>query len=120
MSGSGSLGVAVTGSQSHSTLAKKYQPGPTPTLKSEKLNIGLGYFFIIFGVGTLLLLWGEKDALPMGLTALVLGIGTVLFCQSRVSDNQNKFDLEMPAWQTRQRMLERGWLCHRCGHSWIP
>ncbi len=119
MSGGGSLGVAVTGSKSHSSLAKAFQPGPKPYLKSGMPWIVFGGILVALTVLELPTFWGSYDVLIVLLQA-GLGIGFILRGKSASIKHRQAFEEEMPAWEARQQMLERGWLCHRCGQSWLP
>jgi len=64
----------------------------------------------------------EGVTLVGGAGAAVLAIGGVLLMVgwNKRSTKAAKMPERIAAWQKKVDLQERGWICHRCGHTWIP
>jgi hypothetical protein len=108
------VGYGVTASKTKSTsaLAASLVPGAAPT---EWAGVGvvagcLIAFFSLVGIFT-----GGLDLAPRVLS-LFFGLAVAILSYRAVGGASP----EREAWEYRCALFERGWVCVRCGHTWLP
>jgi hypothetical protein len=119
--GGGRIGVGLTTMASQPSLALSLKPGREPGNRIA----GTGY---LIGIGLVALAsfiaGGIADALgsdsPFGITVAVLIIGMIGNYLANVSTTERNAHKAREAWDTKRDLYERGWVCLRCGHTWIP
>jgi hypothetical protein len=119
--GGGHIGAGLTTMTSQTSLALSLKPGREP----GKRIAGSGY---LIGIGLVVLAsfiaGGIADALgsdsPFGITVAVLIIGMIGNYLANVSTMERNALKVREAWNAKRDLFERGWVCLRCGHTWIP
>lgn len=108
-----SVGMASIDSKSHTNLVATLSPGEKPGYGC--FNISLAMIcagLMVLGLSTLIA-GGMAGA---AVTTLGPGI-VILFVLFRAKE---KLKEQGSAWNEKSRMYKSGWICHKCGHTWIP
>lgn len=117
----GHIGVGLTTTTAQTSLSLSFKPGREPS----KAIAGNGYLirmglvalaaFIGGGIADAL---GSDSAFGIAATILIVGmIGNVLVNRSKMKENALE---ARKAWEAKKHLYEHGWVCVRCGHTWIP
>ncbi len=111
------VGVATMGTKSDTALAASLKPGPKP-LDYPPTGC-LVFVAILTGIVGVLLV--TSDGKIFG--AIMLGL-SALFCLMawavKKDDKNPIVPIEIQKWEQKNKLFETGWICHKCGHTWIP
>jgi len=115
-----SVGVAAIDSKSQTNLVATLRPGPKPS-KHDIFHVfmvsigGLGgIFLVLIGIASLAD-FSLKNAVN-AVFALSIG-GFILAAAYNFHKTPNK---KVLAWNQKNDLYEKGWVCHKCGSVWIP
>ena len=111
----GGVGIALGGSKTQTTLAAAHNPGSKP-VKKEAGGCAAIFIVICGGLGIV----GLADGKPAGVIFLLIAIGLLVYVLSANSEMKAKHIADVAEWEAKTERLKKGWLCHRCGHSWAP
>jgi hypothetical protein len=117
----GHIGVGLTTTTAQSSLALSLKPGPEPGNKiaGNRFLIGLGLVALASFIAG-----GVADALgsdsPFGVAVAVLVVGMIGNFVANLSEMEKNALKAKEAWKAKKDLYERGWICPRCGHTWIP
>jgi hypothetical protein len=114
-------GTSSGSSISQSELAKKYiPPGTHPSV--EIMKVGCSTSFIMIGGSVFYLLMLFLAGIPIGpftvLGVLILIIGLISLIPSLQASK--KVNQEFQQWTAKVKLWDQGWICHKCGKTWIP
>jgi len=104
LSGGGGIGAGIGRTRNESVLVKDLKKEPEPPY----LNWACCVTFFALGI------WGYSSIHPLFGCLLLLGGIQYLFKAITGSSKSREIQQE---W-TEQ--TERGWVCHQCGHRWVP
>lgn len=104
------LFAANLNSNSRTTLAASYLPGPEPA-SSQFGGVAFGMLAALFAFGGVSAMLAGKEG---GWFVLAIAIAIGLFAKYFPFENY------LNAWKEKQRVFDSGWICHHCGHTWIP
>jgi hypothetical protein len=112
----GDIAMAGMTTKSRTNLAASLDPGFKPSN-----NEGIGFL----GCGGLLAFSALVSLFaPNGTEGAVIGlvIGGIFLAigMFKRSDGATKLPGKIAEWEPRNTLKERGWVCHRCGHTWNP
>jgi hypothetical protein len=112
----GDVALASLSSTSRTNLAATLDPGPRPVNEDGCFYTGCGGLIALSAI----VAFAAKD--DPAVDAAVLAIGGVLLMVgwNKRSTKAAKMPERIAAWQKKVDLQERGWICHRCGHTWIP
>jgi transposase-like protein len=107
------VGVASMNSKSQTVLAEQFTPKTSP----DSVIKGCGCFFFVTGLLALFVFIpssgdGAALALCFGIPAVVTGFFIMKKFQN-ASPDQIK-------WEAKVKLYESGWICHKCGYTWMP
>lgn len=115
-----SFGVAAIDTKSQTNLVATLRPGPKPS-KYDFFHVfmvsigGLGgVFLVLMGIASLIN-FSPKNAINAGF-ALSIG-GFILAAAYNFHKTPNK---KVLAWNHKNDLYEKGWVCHKCGSVWLP
>lgn len=111
----GGVGIAIGGSKIQSTLAAAHNPGSKP-VKKEAGGCAAIFIVICGGLG----IGGLASGNPTGAIFLLIAIGLLMYVINANSGMKEKHKADLVEWEAKSERLNKGWLCHRCGHSWVP
>lgn len=109
------FGVASVGTVSQSLLASNYTPGEKPLYRIVEGIIMLICGVVIGYIGVYFL----KDAeyRYIGISCIAFSILSVIvgisFC-NKVAHNKR-----VSEWEIKTKLLDYGWICHKCGDTWV-
>lgn len=111
LSGSLGAGMGITGSST--ALAQSLMAGPKS--KVNYLLVGRWYIYVgIFSVVLGIMSFFSDGAINV--FSFMLGIPFLLvgwyYSMKRPPDTS--------AWEAKYRLQENGWICYRCGETWLP
>lgn len=116
------VGVASVGTRTQTTLAASLNPGQKPSASNNMrcglIAFGIAGFFGLIGLISL----GIDNTVGGHISAFVLSIlltaafGFFGYTVTFGSANAKA----VSAWEKKNRQFETGWICHRCGHTWLP
>lgn len=102
---SGEIGFATSATESTSALVATLNPGKQPTW-----SVGCLYVLFCVGMMGVALLVSE----PLAGVLILTIVGSIVWA---FNDHQSKAE---QMWQEKKRVHDGGWICHQCGHVWIP
>lgn len=113
----GDVGVAGISAGSKTNLAASLDPGNAPTDSKAAGYWGCGGCATVFGV---MALAAGGEAAAGGVGIFLVGVGVLI--AGFVTADKRKKDLSAQTvrWNEKVKIAENGWICHRCGHSWLP
>jgi hypothetical protein len=122
--GHGGIGGGLTSSSSQSALAASFLPGQKPVQPGALtgclaavlvISVLFGCVFLGEAAGPFLITVSIATAVIFGVVALCGG------GWDKMTEKSNALHAQkMQAWEERVNRYNNGWLCVRCGHSWIP
>jgi hypothetical protein len=102
------IGVGLASSKSQSKLAATLSPGAKPSNGCAVITVVL--------TGLVALLLFSATGGPLGALIAVAGTVIALIYLSR----DKSMEAKREAWKARVHFFEQGWVCLRCGHTWLP
>jgi len=115
-----SVGVAAIDTKSQTNLVATLRPGSKPS-KYDFFHVfmvfigGLGGFILVLMGIASLIDFNLKNAVNAGF-ALSIG-GFILVGMYHFHKRPNE---KVMAWNRKNDLYEKGWVCHKCGSVWIP
>lgn len=108
------VGVGTLNSESQTALAEKYTPESSPT----SFFGGCGCLFLIIGITIFIACIRSTSELPflfylIAICVLLLGISFLIKSVKQNSPEQKE-------WEAKAKLYEEGWICHKCGNTWLP
>lgn len=112
-------GIGVAGSATsiamQSQMAQKYRIPPRPQRSMVVPMIGVlaliaAFIFLMVGI------YGERSAL-VG-TVMATGFAALMFWAH--TQGKENYLRNVSKWEERRNYLLKAWVCHRCGHDWVP
>ena len=100
------IGVGTINTNTQSVLAKKYIPGQDPVNESRRTGCGC-----IFG-SVFLFIFGDLHGFFTFLGVLSLIVGVIALATKEGNPEQQK-------WKAKVKLYEQGWICHKCGKTWL-
>jgi hypothetical protein len=55
-----------------------------------------------------------------GIIFLLCAIGLGIYAVNAISGSKEEHKAALIEWEAKTERLKKGWLCHRCGNSWVP
>lgn len=112
-----SVGVAAIDTKSQTNLVATLRPGPKPG-KYDFFHVFMVLIGILGGVLLVLIGLGHLIALNLKNAVIALGIGGLIFVA--LYKFHKRPNEKILAWNRKNDLYEKGWLCHKCGFGWIP
>lgn len=112
-----SVGVASIDSKSQTHLVSTLKPGPKPS-KYGLFNV----FMVLIGVfgGVVLVLMGIDNLTTFNLEKAAIGIGLGVMIFVALYKFYKMPSEKVLAWYRKNKLYEKGWICHKCGCAWVP
>lgn len=108
------IGAGKLNSESKTALAEKFTPETSP----ENTACGCGCLSLIIGTVIIIAGFVSSDE-GSGMLALIFGLPAVIisfiFFSKIGKDNPKQRE-----WKAKVRLYNEGWICHKCGHTWLP
>ena len=108
------IGVGRLNSNSQTALAERFTPSTSPASTAA----GCGCFSLIAGL-VILCIGMASDADGSGFAAFLGVVGLILGGVMMASSNNNK-NPQQVEWEAKINLYENGFICHKCGRTWIP
>jgi hypothetical protein len=109
------VGIAKLSSTSQTKLAALLDPGVEPTDNSGCANWGCGGSLAVIGIIILAIDGGE-----LGGILLLAGLIWTGYGLAKKSSVDEKLSIRVKTWEAKKKLSENGWICHKCGHTWMP
>jgi len=112
-----SVGMATIDTKSQSNLVTKLKPGPKPGYGCFNICLAI-ICVVLLPLGLLVGLFSlsKPDAAGPAAVILIPGVALLVYLIQAKENLKKQINL----WEGRITVYETGWVCHRCGHVWIP
>lgn len=110
----GDVAVADMSSKSRTNLAASLDPGAKPSDSDTGCGLGCGGAVAVLGFAAMI---GGAGA---GVVFLILGLLVIGWALMTSDSRKAALAKKIAQWEEKRSFMEGGWICHRCGYSWIP
>jgi hypothetical protein len=111
----GDIGIAGTSSITRTNLAAVLDPGEKPVFNNMVSTMGVVFGILSTGGGVVFLIIGIEAAWYL----IACGI-FMLFIGWKSRDDPEFGKKAVAHWEQKVALKNNGWICHRCGHTWLP
>jgi hypothetical protein len=107
------VGVGIAGSSSQTKLAAKFNPGIKPDNTGLKY-IAFGFAAFCIFIGVIALAQNNSGGWVSLFIALIAGV------VGQFGPSNDSIADKIAAWEIKKALYENGWICHKCGNTWMP
>lgn len=113
----GDVAVANMSSESMTNLAASLDPGAEPSDMGTGFGLGCGGILILSGIAAMS---GGTSGGAVFAVFLILGLLVIGWALMTSDSRKAALAKETAQWKEKRALTEGGWICHRCGNTWLP